>query len=210
MQQGQLTFQEACRYALNYDVSVNGRARMSKAGLKVAALNIICNRCGKAGHRKSECKSKRIKPNKRKGDKTNALGKGADTPKPDRVVPTCGKCGKVGHAEKDCWDGDEEKRKAWMERMKDKKRKREGTDNTEKIRAPSAFRRGRSSSAALWKVGALRRQLSGQLCVDTGAMGDLMIIREEQWFETFELKEDFLGTAAEGGTLQTKGVGVAG
>ena len=56
---GELTVQEVCRHALNFDVSVIGKARMAKSGQKVAALNIVCYRCGKTGHRKSECKSKK-------------------------------------------------------------------------------------------------------------------------------------------------------
>lgn len=212
------TFQEACRQALNFDVSVIGKERMRRVGLKTAALEVVCYKCGKPGHRKSECRQKDKGKQKGKDRNKEKKEKQKDTPpaeNPDkrgreRERPTCGKCGKVGHEDKECWDGDEAKRAAWFEAMKAKRQKREEEPRgREKIRSPSAFRRTRSLSA-LWKVGALRRQLAGHICVDTGAMGDLMIIREEKWFETLELEEGFLGTAAEGGKLDTAGVGTAG
>jgi hypothetical protein len=62
----------------------------------------------------------------------------------------------------------------------------------------------------IWRVGALRGHLSCYMCVDTGAMNELMIIREKHWFESITEIEGTLGTATEGGVLPTRGVGSAG
>jgi hypothetical protein len=64
-----------------------------------------------------------------------------------------------------------------MKDRQSRKRNREGD-----IRAPSSFTN--ETAGMIWRVGALREHLSCYMCVDTGAMNELMIIREKRWWES--------------------------
>ena len=166
----EMTFLEACQIALNFDVSVLGKARLKRIGLKTSALQIECYNCGKKGHKSRDCKSRRVKQKKERDTNVPATTVAATTaaipPAPNKDLPTCGKCGRRGHLDKDCWNGDPAKKKAFYEKMKDRQsRKRTREDG---IRAPSFFAEEKASM--IWRVGALRGHLSCYMCVDTGAM----------------------------------------
>ncbi len=62
----------------------------------------------------------------------------------------------------------------------------------------------------MWRIGALSKPLRDHMVVDTGAMGNLMVIREEQWFNHTRPELIHLGTADMGRTLVVTAVGTAG
>jgi hypothetical protein len=91
------------------------------------------------------------------------------------VHSTCSKCGKKNHGAEDCWAGDPAKKAAWLERRQASK-KAKTSEFGGGIRAPNKF-----TVAVMWRIGALSKPLRDHMVVDTGAM-NLMVIREEQWF----------------------------